>query len=75
MHSLKTFRNVGGVIGIAVSVLSVQAISSTAAHARSNHRDYGYRTHYRERNVPEVYQTGSSHWWEEMDRQGRGGRK
>lgn len=30
---------------------------------------YGYRPHY-----PEAYRTGSSRWWQEMDRQDRGGR-
>jgi hypothetical protein len=29
---------------------------------------------YRVRGIPEVYPTGSQHWWEEMDRQNRGGR-
>jgi hypothetical protein len=29
---------------------------------------------YRVRNIPEAYPTGSKYWWEEMDRQNRGGR-
>ena len=29
---------------------------------------------YRVRNIPEAYPTGSQYWWEEMDRQNRGGR-
>ena len=32
---------------------------------------YGYRW---SPNVPEAYRTGSSRWWQEMDRQDRGGR-
>jgi hypothetical protein len=35
---------------------------------------YGYRARYRVYNIPDVYRTGSSRWWEEMDRQDRGGR-
>jgi hypothetical protein len=35
---------------------------------------YGYQSRYRVYNIPEAYRTGSSRWWEEMDRQGRGGR-
>jgi hypothetical protein len=38
---------------------------------RSRFRDHnGYRV----RNIPEIYPTGSQYWWEEMDRQNRGGR-
>ena len=33
-----------------------------------------YSSDYRVRNIPEAYPTGSKYWWEEMDRQGRGGR-
>ena len=33
-----------------------------------------YGSDYRVRNIPEAYPTGSKYWWEEMDRQGRGGR-
>jgi hypothetical protein len=35
---------------------------------------YGYRSRYREYNNPDAYRTGSSHWWQEMDRLDRGGR-
>jgi hypothetical protein len=35
-------------------------------------RGYGYRQ-WRPRD-PEAYPTGSSYWWQEMDRQDRGGR-
>jgi hypothetical protein len=35
-------------------------------------RVYGYR--YREYGNPDAYRTGSSRWWQEMDRQDRGGR-
>jgi hypothetical protein len=71
MHPLKIFLSVGG----AIAVLSMQMLSSTGADARSYHRQYGYHTHYREYNDPDAYRTGSSHWWEEMDRQDRGGRR
>ena len=37
-------------------------------------RYYGYRTRYREYNNPDAYRTGSSRWWQEMDRLDRGGR-
>jgi hypothetical protein len=42
-------------------------------------RTYGYRPTYRGRgydgpHYPEAYRTGSQRWWQEMDRQDRGGR-
>ena len=63
---------------------SVQALPSTVAAARSGPRRYGYRSRDAEYNNPDAYRTpeynnpdaypfGSSRWWEEMDRQGRGG--
>jgi hypothetical protein len=30
---------------------------------------------YREYGIPQDYRTGSSRWWEEMDREGMGGRR
>jgi hypothetical protein len=66
MYPLKILLRVGGSTAIALAVLS-----STMAEAR----DYGHRIIYREYNNPDVYPTGSSGWWQEMDRQGRGGRK
>jgi hypothetical protein len=33
-----------------------------------------YRVPYREYGIPENYRTGSSRWWQEMDRTDRGGR-
>jgi hypothetical protein len=36
-------------------------------------KPYGSGSDYRVRNIPEVYPAGSKYWWEEMDRQGRGG--
>jgi hypothetical protein len=73
------FKMIFGGIGLGLAVLSVQVLSSTVADARSYHgsyhRYYGYRTHYREYNIPNAYRTGSFNWWQEMDRQGRGGRK
>ena len=30
---------------------------------------------YREYGLPQDYRTGSSRWWEEMDREGMGGRR
>jgi hypothetical protein len=41
------------------------------SHGR-RHCGYGYR--YRERGYPENYRTGSRRWWNEMDREDRGGR-
>lgn len=59
------------------------AIERVAMHCRrsggaqrcrdATHR-YGYRSRYRELNNPDAYRTGSSHWWQEMDRLDRGGR-
>jgi len=37
-------------------------------------RRNGSRSGYRVHNIPEAYPTGSSRWWQEMDRQDRGGR-
>jgi len=36
------------------------------------YRDYGYR--YYGPMTPEAYRTGSTRWWQEMDREDRGGR-
>jgi len=36
---------------------------------------YGYRSHYHVYNDPDAYRTGSSRWWQEMDRLDRGGRR
>jgi hypothetical protein len=38
----------------------------------SPYRGYGYR--YDGPLYPEAYRTGSSRWWQEMDREDRGGR-
>jgi hypothetical protein len=38
----------------------------------SGYRGYGYR--YYGPLYPEAYRTGSSRWWQEMDRDDRGGR-
>ena len=38
----------------------------------SPYRGYGYR--YYGPMLPEAYRTGSSRWWQEMDREDRGGR-
>jgi len=37
------------------------------------YRGYGYRGYYGPL-YPEAYRTGSSRWWQEMDRDDRGGR-
>jgi hypothetical protein len=37
-------------------------------------RWYGYQPRYRQYGYPENYRTGSRRWWEEMDREDRGGR-
>jgi hypothetical protein len=68
------FKMIGGGIGLSLALLSAQTLSSTVADARSDHRP-AYRSHYREYNIPDAYQTGSFNWWQEMDRQGRGGRR
>ena len=39
----------------------------------SDYRGYGYRGYYGPL-YPEAYRTGSSRWWQEMDREDRGGR-
>jgi hypothetical protein len=39
----------------------------------SGYRGYGYRGYYGPL-YPEAYRTGSSRWWQEMDRDDRGGR-
>jgi hypothetical protein len=70
MYPLKVSRIVGGLLAIALAVLS-----STFAEARSDHQFYGHRIAYREYNNPDAYPIGSGSWWQEMDRQGRGGRK
>jgi hypothetical protein len=36
------------------------------------YRGYGYR--YYGPTIPEAYPTGSNRWWQEMDREDRGGR-
>jgi hypothetical protein len=71
VHPLKIFT-AASAIGIA---LGVQAASSTAVNAQPDHRHFGYRYQYREYNNPNAYPTGSSNWWQEMDRQDRGGRR
>jgi hypothetical protein len=49
---------------------STSAVTVAAAHHGARH-GIGYR----EYNNPDAYRTGSSHWWQEMDRQDRGGRR
>jgi hypothetical protein len=57
-----------GAAPLSVAVKSpTSAVTAVAAH----HHRSTYRTH----NIPNAYRTGSSNWWEEMDRQGRGGRR
>ena len=41
-------------------------------HRGPGYRGYGYR--YYGPLYPEAYRTGSSRWWQEMDREDRGGR-
>jgi hypothetical protein len=40
----------------------------------SGQRYYGYSGGYSGPHYPEAYPTGSTRWWQEMDRAGRGGR-
>lgn len=44
---------------------------------RSGPRVYGYAYDRDERHLrrPEAYRTGSRRWWQQMDRQGRGGQQ
>ena len=39
------------------------------------HCGYGYGPRYRTHGFPNHYRAGSRHWWEEMDRDQRGGRR
>jgi hypothetical protein len=62
-----------------VGVLGQSATSDVEKAAR---RCWWHRGHrhcryygYREYGYPENYRTGSRRWWEEMDREGRGGRR
>ena len=54
-------------------------IEMTASHCswRNGVRDcgHGYGPRYRTHGFPEDYRTGSRNWWEEMDRDQRGGRR
>jgi hypothetical protein len=63
---------------------SLRAQPSAVTAVRSGPRYYGYRRYnpgYNDPdahrtpqyNNPDAYPIGSSRWWEEMDRQGRGG--
>jgi len=87
MNPLKFFLSLGGAIGICLAITPAQATplltsvqgqpSSVMAVRYRKHypREYGYRTHYRQYNNPDVYATGSNRWWQEMDRLQRGGRR
>ena len=70
----------------ALPLPSLTALPSTVVGVRSGPRHYGYRSRYGgysnpdpdayrtpQYNNPDAYPIGSSRWWEEMDRQGRGG--
>ena len=63
-----------------VAPITASMVTATATHCWRSHGvrhcgpRFGYQSRYREYNIPEAYRTGSSRWWEEMDRQGRGGR-
>jgi hypothetical protein len=62
-----------GAAPLSVAVKSpTSAVTAVAAHHGEQH---GYRSTYRTHNIPEDYRTGTRNWWEEMDRQGRGGRR
>ena len=39
------------------------------------HCGYSYGPRYHTHGFPNHYRTGSNHWWNEMDREGRGGRR
>ena len=45
-------------------------------HRGTRHcRAYGYQPRYRAYGNPQNYRTGSRRWWDEMDREDRGGRR
>ena len=45
-------------------------------HRGTRHcRWYGYQPRYREYGNPQSSRTGSRRWWDEMDREDRGGRR
>jgi hypothetical protein len=58
-----------GYAGAAPLSVAVKAPPSAVTAVAAHHGRY--RTH----NIPEDYRTGTRNWWEEMDRQGRGGRR
>jgi hypothetical protein len=65
-----------GYAGAAPLSVAVKAPTSAVTAVAAHHGErYGYRSTYRTHNEPEDYRTGTSNWWEEMDRQGRGGRR
>jgi hypothetical protein len=64
-----------GYAGAAQLSVAVKAPTSVVTAVAAHHGErYGSRSRYRTYNVPEDYRTGTSNWWQEMDRQGRGGR-
>jgi hypothetical protein len=60
-------------IAIAVGTAAVLLSPGYAAAAAPRH-GARHETRYPQYNNPDAYRTGSSRWWEEMDRQDRGGR-
>jgi hypothetical protein len=58
---------------------SMSNVESTAAHCSWRNGEkycaYGHGPRYRTHGFPEDYRTGSRNWWEEMDRDQRGGRR
>jgi hypothetical protein len=63
----------------AVPSASASPIEKAAAYCwwrnGVRHCGYGYGPRYRTHGFPQHYRTGSRYWWEEMDREQRGGRR
>jgi hypothetical protein len=65
-----------GYAGAAPLSVAVKAPTSAVTAVAAHHGErYGYRSRYRTHNIPEDYRTGTNNWWQEMDRQDRGGRR
>ena len=81
----------GSAMAFGIGVTAVEAASlngspdtnqtqpSVAQHCwwrgAERHCSFGYRSRYREHGFPEHYRTGTWNWWNEMDREQRGGRR
>ena len=78
---MKLTKSISIAMGLAAVLLGADYLAippsvstAAAATARDGGRSHRHGTGYREYNNPDAYRTGSGQWWEEMDRQNRGGR-